>query len=83
MKDKNHFRDIAMFYNNLQNVVLPVMQTDHISDETKQQFVSQLLPDMQERVQGTRDIIHKYIAASEEEFGLPFDLSEDPQELEG
>jgi transcriptional regulator with XRE-family HTH domain len=33
-----------------------------------------------EQVQGTRDMIHRYITPSEEEFGLPFDLWESRQQ---
>ncbi len=82
LKDKDHFRTVAAFYSNLDNVMLPVIQLEQASDPTKQEFVSKLLPDMQRQACVTRGIIHKYIPPPAEEFGLPFELSEGPQKPE-
>lgn len=77
IKDKDHFGYIVVFYNNLENVMLAAIQTDQVSDADKRAFVSALLPDMKERAQGTRDIIHRYTPPPEnEEFGSPFDMSD-------
>jgi hypothetical protein len=70
----------VVFYYNLEDVILPVMQTDQVCDAVKQELVPKQMPDMQEQAQGTRDIIHRYITPSEEEFGSPFDLWESRQQ---
>ena len=64
----------------MEDVILPVLQTDQVSDAATQELVSKLVPDMQEQAQGTRDIIHRYITPSEEDFGSPFDLWESRQQ---
>jgi hypothetical protein len=55
MRDKDQFSYIAVIYNNLEDVILPVMQSDQVSDEAKHGLVSKLMPAMQKQAQGTRD----------------------------
>ena len=46
MRDKDPFSYIAVFYNNLEDVILPVRQRDQVSDEAKHGLVSMLMPAM-------------------------------------
>jgi len=45
-RDKDQFSYIAVFYNNLEDVILPDMQSDQVSDEPKHGLVSKLMPAM-------------------------------------
>lgn len=76
LSNKNHFRTIALFYSNLEDVMLPVMLLEAASEDVRREFVSRLLPDMSEKVREARAVVHKYISPPEEKFGLPFDLPE-------
>ncbi len=58
---EDQFSYIAVFYNNLEDMILPVMQTDQVPDAAKQELLSKQMRDRQEQVQGTGDIIHRYI----------------------
>jgi hypothetical protein len=40
VRDKDQFSYIAVFYNNLEDVILPVMQTDQVTDAAKQELLS-------------------------------------------
>jgi hypothetical protein len=80
MKNRDHFEDIASFYNNLENMILPTIQTDQVSDEARQIFLLGKLPDMQEQAQEIRDVIHTYIPPTQVKYKS--DLPEGLQKLE-
>lgn len=76
MAEKNHFRTFATFFINIEDVILPVVESPHVEPETKLEFVSKLLPDMLEKAAEARAVIRDYVELPEEAFGLPFNLED-------